>query len=100
MSGYVLTRAALADLDDIWDYTETNWGPVQAETYVRAIAALCADLADGRRASLSAEAIRAGYRKASVGRHVVFFRHDAQRITVVRILHQRRDIDTQLDPEG
>lgn len=98
MTGYVLTPAALADLDDIWDYTETTWGPVQAETYVRSIADLCAGLADGSRISKSAEAIRAGYRKASVGRHVVFFRTAPDQITVVRILHQRMDVDAQLGP--
>ena len=98
MSRYALTPAALADLDDIWDYTETTWGAVQAETYVRAIADLCAGLADGSRVSQSAEAIRAGYRKAAVGRHVVFFRGGEARITIVRILHQRMDVDAQLGP--
>ena len=96
MAAFAFTPAARADLDSIWDYTETTWGRAQAETYVRAIADLCAGLAGGTRVSQSAEAIRAGYRKARVGKHVVFF-HDVEGVlTVVRILHQRMDVETQL----
>lgn len=37
MSGYVLSRAARADLEQIWDYTFELWGDAQAEEYVREI---------------------------------------------------------------
>ena len=37
MSEFVLTPKAKADLDGIWDDTQTNWGTKQATEYVRLI---------------------------------------------------------------
>lgn len=72
MTGYVLSPAARADLDDIWNYTARHWGEEQAERYLLSIRDACAALAEGRRRGLSADAIRAGYRKHAVGSHVLF----------------------------
>ena len=43
--GYLLSPLALADLSDIWDYSYSNWGANQADTYVLAIHAACEELA-------------------------------------------------------
>jgi len=94
MTAYLLTLAARADLDGIWDYDFRIWGAAQAETYLRAIAAACAGLADGTTASQDAGHVRAGYRKAISVRHVLFYRRSEAQIVVVRILHQRMDVDT------
>lgn len=37
MKAFVLSPAAERDLDDIWDYTVTRWGEVQAERYILSI---------------------------------------------------------------
>ncbi len=90
--------AALADLDDIWTYTLRTWGEAQAKRYVREIAAACTAAAAGQRPSQVIDEIRSGYRKVLVNAHVVFFRAgedgDAE---VIRILHQRMDVDRHLD---
>ena len=53
----------------------------------------CEALADGRRKGRNADNIRPGYRKLSVGSHVLFFRvTGGGEIDVVRILHQRMDV--------
>ncbi len=96
MTAYLLTPAARADLDDIWDYTVATWGEAQAEIYLRAIAAACAGLVSGTTASLDAAHVREGYRKAISGRHVLFYREIAGQAVVIRILHQRMDVDTHL----
>lgn len=43
--GYLLSPLALADISDIWDYSYSNWGADQADTYVLAIHAACEALA-------------------------------------------------------
>lgn len=43
--GYLLSPLALADISDIWDYSYSNWGADQADTYVLAIHAACEELA-------------------------------------------------------
>ncbi|MEO8713847.1 MAG: type II toxin-antitoxin system RelE/ParE family toxin [Acetobacteraceae bacterium] len=49
MTGYLLSRAAQADLSEIWDYSARNWGEEQADRYILAIRDACAALADGSR---------------------------------------------------
>jgi toxin ParE1/3/4 len=96
MTIYHLTPAARADLADIWDYTEERWGVVQAERYMRQIEQVFQALIDGICISYDAEEIRAGYRRAIVGRHMIYYRKKDERIMIVRILHQSMDVDGQL----
>ena len=100
-SPYLLSPLALADLSDIWDYSNSNWGADQADTYVLAIHAACEELAQttakGRQGGQSAEHIRMGYRKHLVGSHVIFFRCPLlDGVEIVRILNQRMDVAAHL----
>src|SRR5579862_7409547 len=96
MKQCVFTPAAVQDLDSIWDYTFDKWGPAQAERYMRMIQDTVSALGRGTQRSVSAESIRAGYRKALVGTHVLFFRDMPDTIQFVRILHQSMDLPTHL----
>ena len=96
MARYALSPAAQSDLDSIWDYSLRHWGEAQAETYTRSIQAACEALAKGTLVSRSAEEIRAGYRKAAVGSHVMFFRIRDDVVEIMRILHQSMDVDRHL----
>jgi toxin ParE1/3/4 len=96
MSGYVLSPRAKADLDDIWDYTERNWGAEQAKAYIRLIGAAIQTLAASPARGKACDHIREGYRKYPAGSHVVFFRLTDGGINVVRILHPRMDFDRHL----
>ena len=96
MSRYLLSPRARADLDDIWDYTVETWSAEQAERYIRilqqAIETIAADPTRGR----ACDDIRPGYRKFSVGSHVIFYRRLDSAVDVIRILHQRRDFERHL----
>jgi toxin ParE1/3/4 len=96
MSQYRLTPAAQADLESIWEYTVANWSEAQAERYIRDIQTSCEGLISGATVSRSAEDIRAGYRKAATGSHVMFFKQSMDGVVIVRILHQRMDIERHL----
>ena len=96
MAGYTLSPAAQTDLESIWDYTVRHWGEAQAEVYVRGIQAACEALSNGTLVSRSADDIRAGYCKAAVGSHVMFFRMHAGVVEIIRILHQGMDVDRHL----
>ncbi|WP_299733503.1 type II toxin-antitoxin system RelE/ParE family toxin [uncultured Tateyamaria sp.] len=95
MNDWRLTPAARADLDDIWDYTVKTWGADQAEAYVRALIAACAGIATGATPTQDVAHVRPGYRKALSGRHVLYLRQSETGVEVVRILHQRMDVDRQ-----
>jgi toxin ParE1/3/4 len=97
MSGLVFSPAALADLDEIWDYTARRWSIDQAERYVRDIANACGALSDGHRKGTAIDEIRAGYFKLAVGSHFVFYHMTgAGEFDIVRVLHQRMDVPRRL----
>lgn len=91
MTSYRLTPAAQQDLSEIWDYTEQHWDVRQAERYLtelrEALERITADPDRGR----SCDEIRSGYRRYSVGSHLIFYLEAPGAVDVIRILHQRMD---------
>jgi toxin ParE1/3/4 len=95
----VFRPKAVADLDAIWRYTARHWGSTQADAYVRAIVETCRAVARGERTGTDASDLRPGYRKLRIGRHVAFYRpQDDGSVEFVRILHERMDLPSRLDP--
>ncbi len=97
MSRYLLSLAAQADLAQIWDYTRDRWGADQAEEYLRELQRAIERAAANPRVGRSCDDIRPGYRKLAAGSHILFYRViDEAVIDVVRVLHQRMDVDRNL----
>ncbi len=93
----LLSAAARRDLSGIWTYSAKRWDEAQADRYVRQFADSFDGLARGTLKGRNAKDIRTGYFKLAVGSHLVFYRMGAAGvIEVVRILHQRMDIDRHL----
>ena len=97
MSQYVLSPAAQADIDGIWDYTADQWSIEQADQYVRLIVNACASISSDGREGRPIPEVRKGYFKLSVRSHFVIFRLVAGEVDIVRILHQRMDIPGRLE---
>ena len=91
MNRYVLSPRALADVEDIWNYTAENWGEPQAELYIRQLQEAIEAVAADPRKARSCDDVRPGYRRYPVGSHVLFIRIVDGVVDVVRILHQRMD---------
>lgn len=97
MSQYLLSPAAQADLEQIWDYTRDRWGVDQAEEYLRELQRAIEHAAANPRIGRACDEIRPGYRKLAAGSHTLFYRVTAKAvIDVVRVLHQRMDVDRHL----
>lgn len=87
-----LSPRARADLGRIWDDSAERWGVDQADRYIRLLAGSFARLAEGSAQGRTADEIRKGYLRLSVGSHILFYRMGADDgIEVIRILHQRMD---------
>lgn len=98
MNRYVLSPAARADLEEIWDYTCWRWDDDQAEEYVREIQRAIERVVDNPMIGRACDELRPGYRKHAVGSHTLYYRIvSGAAINVVRILHQRMDVDRHLD---
>jgi toxin ParE1/3/4 len=93
---YVLSRRAQADLDAIWDHTESQWGLQQAERYIRQIWQDIDTVAAEPMLGRDCSEVRAGYRKYRSGSHLLFYRVTTGGIDVVRILHERMDFERHL----
>ncbi len=93
MSGFVLSRDADADLQDIYAYSEDSWGGRQAEAYVAglfdAFERICRHPSIGRaRPELGAD-----IRSLPHGTHVVFYIPWRGEIAIVRVLHGAMEVE-------
>lgn len=96
MSGYTLSPRAKADIEDIWDFTEKRWGLNQAKRYTRELQRAIETIARDPRRAHNCDDIRPGYRRFSVGSHIIFFVTRVDQIEIIRVLHQRMDFDQPL----
>lgn len=93
-SRFLLSPAARADLEQIWDYTHDRWGVDQAEKYLRELQHAIERAASNPRIGRGCDEIRPGYRKLAAGSHMLFYRVTIEGvIDVARVLHQRMDVD-------
>ena len=97
MSRYLLSPAAQLDLAQIWDYTCRHWDVEQADEYLRELQRAIELAAVNPRIGQGCDEIRPGYRKLAAGSHTLYYRVTPDGvIDVVRVLHQRMDVDRHL----
>ena len=94
MSGFFLTKKAKDDLTEIGRYTQDTWGREQRNRYLSLLDAAFHDLAIHPLIGRDCSAIRPGYRKYGIGKHLVFYRQiENDEIEIVRVLHERMDAE-------
>ena len=91
-----ISTPARLDLDDIWRYTETNWGIQQADRYVDALLARFAWLTMNRSMWRERQEVGEGLYCCNQERHRIFFRGRNDAIEIVRVLHRRMDFGSHL----
>ena len=90
-------REALIDLDGIASDSRKLWGKRQTLRYLATINAVTKRLAQTPN-QFPVVPERPTHRKARAGHHFVIFRiaQDARAVKVVRVLHERMDIEARL----
>ena len=96
---FFLTQRAKADLKSIASYTQKKWGIKQRNTYLTQIDTAFHVLSDNPTKGFNCDYIRQGYFKYRVGKHLIFYRIVNLDIEIVRILHERMDIEQRLREE-
>ncbi len=89
-----LGARARADLAEIWYYSAETWGHAQAERYNNALHEALTELASG--VQFGQRAPVRGFFRLKVRSHVIYYRERPSVIRVVRILHSKQDVETQL----
>lgn len=87
----------MSDLGEIYDYSAERWGVEQADRYIRLLEETGRELAAGAKIGLDAATLRQGYRRLFTGSRVLFYKENADELTVVRVLHQRMDAANRLE---
>ena len=97
MAKYQLTRRALNDLTEIWDYTVKEWSENQAEKYYNLIIASCMDLAHNPKLGKSYEILSLNVLGYRCGEHIIFYREISKNeIEIARVLHGMMDLKSKL----
>ncbi len=95
---YKISVKASEDIENIWLYTFENWSLEQADRYINLIFDEIEYLANNSNSGKDFNHIRKNYRCSKVKSHLIFYRFiDKQNdIEIIRILHQRMDIENRL----
>lgn len=95
---YLISREANRDLENIWLYTFKNWSKEQADRYLNLIIDEIEHLAENPKSGQDYERIRKGYFRSRIKSHFIFYKINSaiSKIKIIRILHQRMDIEAQL----
>jgi toxin ParE1/3/4 len=99
MSAFRLTEQAKQDLRSIGRYTQVKWGREQRNRYLKNLDASFHLLAQEPQRGKACDDIRLGYRKYHVARHLIFYRQSTEGLEIIRILHDRMDVEAYLDDE-
>jgi len=93
---YLITKKAVADLDEIWHHTVEKWSLRQADRYYSLIFDEIHYICEHPASARPMDHIRAGYRASKVKSHLIFYRLVDETIEIIRILHERMNIDNRM----
>ena len=94
---YVISKKAVSDLEEIWLYTVEKWSAEQADRYYNLIFDEINYICKNINAGKSMEHVRKGYRASKVKFHLIFYKVSNDIVGIVRILHERMDIENRLN---
>ena len=97
MVKYELTNKAVADLNEIWEYTLENWSENQADRYYDMLLGICQDIADNPELGKNYDGIKSDLFGLKANQHVIFYRKsELNPIEITRILHERMDLKKRI----
>jgi len=93
---YVISKKAISDLEEIWYHTVQKWSADQANRYYDLILEKVNHICEKPDSGKSFDHIRKGYRASKVKSHIIFYKVVNDSIEVIRVLHERMDIESRL----
>jgi toxin ParE1/3/4 len=97
MPAFLLSEKALEDLKFIGRYTQKAWGREQRNKYLSKLDESFHILSKQPHLGSARDDIRKGYRVYHVGRHLIFYRPKPTVIEIIRILHDRMNVESHLN---
>lgn len=95
---YLLTKKAVLDLTEIWNYTVDTWSESQADKYYNELLNFCLTLAENPENGRNYTELIPNLMGAKINRHIIFYRKISDNvIEVERVLHEQMDLKTRLE---
>lgn len=91
MACVTLSKAALADMAEIWDFVATD-SVLQADRLLRRFQAKLEHLAGSNTIGRPRPELSPGCRSYPIGKFCIYYRPGPEGIEVIRLLHSSRDI--------
>jgi toxin ParE1/3/4 len=97
MAKYYLTKKAVEDLTEIWNYTFDQWSEKQADIYYQILLANFLEIADDPNLGKNYDEITTDVFGLKINRHIIFYRKIQEKeIEITRILHGRMDLKNRI----
>jgi toxin ParE1/3/4 len=97
MANFKLTRKAVEDLSEIWNYTFDNWSEHQADKYYRLLLENCHNIAENPYLGKDYSGIVKGIMGFRAGRHIIFYKKiENEEIQILRFLHEQMDLKNRM----
>ena len=97
MTNFRLTKKAVEDLSEIWNYTIDTWSENQADYYYQMLLDSCQEIAAGRVIGKNYEGVFKWLLGIKAGKHIIFYRKvDIDIVEIVRILHEQMDLKNRI----
>ena len=93
---YRIRKSAVEDLNKIWEYTYKKWSKVQADRYHSLIISEIEYITENETTGKDISHIKEDYFITYVKSHMIFFKRQEGIVHVIRILHQKMDIESNL----
>ena len=93
---YRISESAIQDLDGIWEYTFYKWSKEQADRYHNLIINEIKFISQNSSFGKPMNHIKEGYLVSYVKSHMIFFKRNEGIVEIIRILHQKMDVESNL----
>lgn len=95
---FKISKEAENDLTKIWNYTFETWSIEQADRYINLIFEEIQYISENPEFGKDFSYVRKGYLRTKVKSHFLFYKINKREkyIEIIRILHQRMDIEQRL----
>jgi toxin ParE1/3/4 len=94
---YRISKSAIKDLEGIWEYTFLKWSKKQADRYHNLIMNEIEFISENTPSGKSMNHIKDGYLVSYIKSHMIFFKRNDGMVEIMRILHQKMDIESNLE---
>jgi len=93
---YQLSKLAEEDLENIWDYTFTNWSLKEADNYIKQIFKQINKICSNPEIGRSIFSVKPQHRMIKINSHLIVYKVENTILKIDRIIHERMDIKREI----